>query len=239
MKKLLWGYLVLLIYFLWIWFISGSIVHFTLNPWRFWLIWVVGWILFAVATYIQDFRWNEDKDTSRSHILYRVMIWVFLSIWLWMISWSIQHFDEITYEALWYIPIWTALSLISRWLQEKDLRQWTPWLHWVWIIIWLTLLSIVTSWYIQEKMFPNWPVWWHHGEESGGTHIHDDSHAHNDWFISKSWVLSRQDFTNEEKMNIHMCLMWWGEWCDVIKNPINQDTYSLSLIHIWRCRRAI
>lgn len=226
MKKLIWGYLVLLIYFLWIWFISGSIVHFTLNPWRFWLIWIVWWVLFAIATYVQDFWWNEDKDTSRSHILYRVMIWVLLSIGLWMISWSIQHFDEITYEALWYIPIGTALSLISRWLQEKDLRKWIPWLYWLWVTIWLTLLSIVVSWYIQEKMFPNWPIWWHHGEAWGNTHEHENSHVHGNEFKGKSWVLTREDFTNEEKMNIHMCLMWWWEWCDVIKNPINKDTYS-------------
>jgi len=124
MQKLIWGYLVLLIYFLWIWFISGSIVHFTLNPRRFGLIWLVGWVLFAIATYIQDFRWNKDKDITRTHILSRVLTWVFLSIWLGMISGSIQHFDEITYEALWYIPIWTALSLVSRWLQEKELRKW-------------------------------------------------------------------------------------------------------------------
>lgn len=222
----MWGYLVLLLYFLWIWFISGSIVHFTLNPWRFGLIWVVGWVLFAIATYIQDFRGNEDKDTTRTHILYRVVVWVFLSIWLWMISGSIQHFDEITYEALRYIPIWTALSLVAWWLQERELREWVSVLAWGWVVVWVTLLSIVVSWYIQQKVFPNWPTWSHHPEGTPEWHIHDNSHAHSTTFTPRSWVLTRSDFTNDEKLNIHMCLMWWWEWCDIIKDPNNKETYA-------------
>ena len=221
MQKLIWGYFVLLIYFLWIWFISGSIVHFTLNPWRFWLIWLVGGVLFAIATYIQDFRWNKDKDITRTHILSRVLTWVFLSIWLGMISGSIQHFDEITYEALWYIPIWTSLSLVSRWLQEKELRKWISVLTWMWVIVWLTLLSIVVSGYIQEKMFPNWPVWSHHPEWEWL-----ESHPHWTTFTPREWALTRSDFTNDEKLNIHMCLMWWWEWCDIIKDTNNKETYA-------------
>ena len=150
MKKLLWGYWVLLIYFLWIGFISWSIVHFTLNPWRFGLIGVVWWVLFAVATYIQDFWDRDDRDASRLHILYRVLTGVLLSIGLGMISWSIQHFDEITFEALWYIPIGTALSLSAWWLQERELCKWVVLRDWIMIIIGWTLLSVLISWYAQK-----------------------------------------------------------------------------------------
>ena len=75
-------------------------------------------------------------------------------------------------------------------------------------------------------MFPDGPVAWHHGEWEDKNHIHDSTHDHDKWFVAKSWILSRLDFTNEEKMNIHMCLMWGWEWCDIIKNPIYKDTYS-------------
>jgi hypothetical protein len=43
---------------------------------------------------------------------------------------------------------------------------------------------------------------------------------------SPTIVKNRSDFSNEEKMNIHMCLMGGGQWCDVILDPVNSDTYS-------------
>jgi hypothetical protein len=72
-----------------------------------------------VATYIQDFANQKDTDAHWTHILHRVLTGVFLSIGLGMISGSIQHFDEITYEALRYIPIGTFLSLVAWYLQEN------------------------------------------------------------------------------------------------------------------------
>ncbi len=230
MKKLLWGYFTLLIYFLWIWFISWSIVHFTLNPWRFWLIGLVWWVLFAVATYIQDFLQEEDKDANWKHILHRVLTWVFLSLWLWMISWSIQHFDEITYEALWYIPIGTAVSLIARWVQESELRRETSVFAWIWVVAWWTIASILISWYVQMAMFPNGPVWWHHEDgESEDDHPHEWTETadhHETSRVPKTWVLTRKDYTNEEKLNIHMCLMWWWTWCDDVLDENKRETYA-------------
>lgn len=46
-----------------------------------------------------------------------------------------------------------------------------------------------------------------------------------DW-STFSWPMSREDFDNDQKLNIHMCLMWWGEWCDIIKNPLKKDTFA-------------
>jgi len=39
-------------------------------------------------------------------------------------------------------------------------------------------------------------------------------------------ALTREDFNNDEKLNIHMCLMWWGTWCDVILDNDNTGTYA-------------
>ena len=232
MKKLLSWYLTLLVYFLGIWFISGSIVHFTLNPWRFGLIWLVWWVLFAIATYIQDFVNNDDQDASWTHILSRVLTGVFLSIWLGMISGSIQHFDEITFEALRYIPIGTAVSLIARWIQETDLRKQSNIFAWLWVVVGGTLLSILISGYVQMSMFPDGPVWWHHGEP-GSDHAHDgtepDDH-HNTYWIPKTGDLTRTDYSNDEKLNIHMCLMWWGTWCDDILDTDHKNTYADAIL---------
>ena len=41
-----------------------------------------------------------------------------------------------------------------------------------------------------------------------------------------SWAKSRIDFDNDQKLNIHMCLMWWGEWCDIITDQAKKDTYA-------------
>jgi hypothetical protein len=51
--------------------------------------------------------------------MYRVLTGVMLSIGLGMISGSIQHFDEITMQALRYIPIGVVLSTVARWIQER------------------------------------------------------------------------------------------------------------------------
>ena len=41
-----------------------------------------------------------------------------------------------------------------------------------------------------------------------------------------SWDMTRDDFDNDEKLNIHMCLMWWGEWCDDILDAQKKNTYA-------------
>jgi hypothetical protein len=43
---------------------------------------------------------------------------------------------------------------------------------------------------------------------------------------NESTKTSRQDFTNDEKMNIHLCLMGGGENCAEIKNPGNKSIYA-------------
>jgi len=40
------------------------------------------------------------------------------------------------------------------------------------------------------------------------------------------WAKTRDDFSNDEKFNIHMCLMGWGENCDSILDTKNKETYA-------------
>ena len=53
------------------------------------------------------------------------------------------------------------------------------------------------------------------------------------WALINVWVvqaqqewLSRDIVSMDEKMNIHMCLMWWGEKCEQIFAPENRSVYS-------------
>jgi suppressor of ftsI len=48
------------------------------------------------------------------------------------------------------------------------------------------------------------------------------------WAEEKNEVLvtSRDAFSMDEKFNIHMCLMGWGEWCDAILDPENKSLYG-------------
>lgn len=65
-------------------------------------------------------------------------------------------------------------------------------------------------------MFPDGPTGSHdHGSE---WHVHDNSQTHG--------FISRDEFSIEEKMNIHMCVMWWGQDCDQILDPANRMTYQ-------------
>ena len=41
-----------------------------------------------------------------------------------------------------------------------------------------------------------------------------------------TWPKTREDFSNDEKLNIHMCLMWWGENCAPILDESNKETFA-------------
>jgi hypothetical protein len=51
-----------------------------------------------------------------------------------------------------------------------------------------------------------------------------------DQSVSTDQELTRADFSAEEKMNIHMCLMGGGQDCDEIFDPTNQATYADAIL---------
>ena len=48
----------------------------------------------------------------------------------------------------------------------------------------------------------------------------------NETVLDETSSKTRDEFNAEEKMNIHMCLMWWWENCDEIFNKDNKNIYS-------------
>ncbi len=45
-------------------------------------------------------------------------------------------------------------------------------------------------------------------------------------FQYRTWTLTRYDFSYDEKFYIHMCLMWWWEYCHIVRDPQRAQTYA-------------
>ena len=153
MKKNWFLYVAYLLYFLWIGLQSGSIVHFIVNPHLYitlYLIWVV---LFGIWAFLQKIE-NKTHATTKELLKYIVFSSLF-SIWVWLISWSIQHFSDIWVLASIYIPTWMVLSSVFYFKKEKHhLNKWHLGI----------LLLAITTWFILHSF-----TW-----DKIPTHVHDE-----------------------------------------------------------------
>jgi hypothetical protein len=89
--------------------ISGSIVHFPLDPSRYILVGIIGALLFSGASALGDIRTN---GLSRS-ILRIVIASLVLSLGIGMISGGIQHFEDFPGRAALLIPIGMVVSVVA------------------------------------------------------------------------------------------------------------------------------
>ena len=78
----------------------------------------------------------------------------------------------------------------------------------LWSVAILWIISVLLVWCWQQKMVTN-------------TQLPVVEEAK-----ELTWPKTRDDFTDAEKMNIHMCLMWWWENCDEIFEESKRETYS-------------
>jgi hypothetical protein len=90
--------------------ISGSLVHFPLDPTRYALIGACGSILFTVASVFGDFR---KKESSTKQMIVLVVAALALALGIGMVSGGIQHFQDFPSRAAKLIPIGIGLSVAA------------------------------------------------------------------------------------------------------------------------------
>lgn len=90
--------------------ISGSVVHYPLDPGRYLLIGAVGAVMFAAASAVHEARANLAGGADLARFIGASLV---LALGIGMISGGIQHFSDIPGRAATLIPLGAALSLIA------------------------------------------------------------------------------------------------------------------------------
>lgn len=160
---------------------------------------------------------HNDASISLSQYLWLWAIAVLFSLGIGMFNGGLQHFLDSPLRSLRIIPLGYFLSLvILPYKYEIKNPNWTR----------TILVGIIVSWllalagYGAYKLLPSdvYMTWWHDHSDASQ---HDEASDHHD-----TPTKTRDDFSDEEAMNIHMCLMGWGEDCAEILDPANKNTYA-------------
>lgn len=93
-------------------FLSGSIVHFPLDPVRFAIIGFIGAAIFVASSTINEIS-MQGREVSAGGILKLIAFSIVLALGVGMISGGVQHFDEVPEYASILIPLGVVLSLIG------------------------------------------------------------------------------------------------------------------------------
>lgn len=112
MRKLLYMYLVYVIYFLGVGMVSSGIVLMPFNPVRYSLILGIGLLLFSSGSFINEFV-IEKKELHVSKVIRLIIVSLTLAIGIGMISGGISHFKESPVYVSYLIPLGLIISFIS------------------------------------------------------------------------------------------------------------------------------
>jgi hypothetical protein len=112
MKKLIFNYMVYVIYFLGIGLVSSGIVLMPFNPMRYSIILTTGLTLFIAGSFFNEVVINKHK-LSAKEIFTLLLLSLTLAIGIGMISGGISHFKESPVYASYLIPLGIVLSLLS------------------------------------------------------------------------------------------------------------------------------
>ena len=121
---------VYVMYFLGVGFISGSIVHFPINPHFYSIIAGIGVVIFLFGAVMEKKLKEKETGSSQSSLsswVFLIVSSLILSIGIGMLSGGIQHFTDVAEEAKIFIPLGLALSIIGFVLKSKSAissREW-------------------------------------------------------------------------------------------------------------------
>lgn len=111
-KQILFPFIGYLMYFLGVGLIAGSIVHLPIDPSKYSILMVVGIVIFIAASFLNEVI-IEKKSMSVQDVVRIIVLSLFLSLGIGMMSGGIQHFSEVKEYATYLIPIGFILSLFS------------------------------------------------------------------------------------------------------------------------------
>lgn len=119
-QKLFLPYLVYIGLFIGTGFLSGSIVHYPMNPARFTVIGIIGALIFTTSSTVNEKYFNK-QNFQKEGLLKIIIFSLILSLGIGMISGAVQHFDEEPLYASYLIPLGLLVSLIG-YILKNDIR---------------------------------------------------------------------------------------------------------------------
>lgn len=111
-RNLIIQYLVYIGLFVGTGFLSGAIVHYPINPGRYFIIGIVGAIIFVGSSTVNEAIFNK-RNFKEEGIAKVIIFSLLLSLGIGMISGGVQHFDEFPVYASYLIPFGILLSLTA------------------------------------------------------------------------------------------------------------------------------
>lgn len=99
-------------------FLSGSIVHFQIDPSRFLILGIIGAVIFVVASTINEAIFNK-KDFKEEGLAKVIFFSLILSLGIGMISGGVQHFEEFPQYGSYLIPLGGIVSLVGYLLKSN------------------------------------------------------------------------------------------------------------------------
>lgn len=208
-----------------IWFISGAVSHGFFSGTRSIIMVLLGMSLFIIAQLLESRYIHKDQSKTAKHYIQVWAIAILFSLWVGMFNGWLQHFLDSPLRSLRIIPLGYLLSvIIFPYKEELKKIARTPILK---IALPVTLILAVLG-YATYRILPEsvyLQVW--HDHSNPIQHTADDDH-HNDQDTSN--YLKRDAYNNEEKLNIHICIMggeeFWGENCAEITDTTNRNLYE-------------
>lgn len=118
-------YGIYVMFFLGIGLLSGSLVHFPLDPQRYFVIAAIGAMLFLVGAYFNEKVINKTDmlEQGFGKLMFFLVSSLALAIGIGMISGATQHFNEFPAYAMKLIPTGILLSVIGYVLKNKIFLQ--------------------------------------------------------------------------------------------------------------------
>lgn len=150
-------HIVSLLWYLWIWFISGSISHGFFSGLRSLIMATVGILLYILSEYLTPWKKNYKE---------LFIFWLIYALAVGMVSGWFQHFLDSPMRSLWIIPVWYFVSLLIFPMKhgENDAKRYkhiiVGWL----VSIALTWILYVLIHTLPESVFSD--IWWHHWDTS-------------------------------------------------------------------------
>jgi hypothetical protein len=146
-------HLISILWYIWIWFIGGSISHGFFSWTRSIVMAILGIIMFIISEYLK--WWAKDYAKL-------IIGWLVFSVAIGMVSGGFQHFLDSPMRSLWIIPVWWIISTII-FPYKEGLTSY----NFTKSIVIGVIISIWLTWilYILIHTMPDSYFWvgWHHG----------------------------------------------------------------------------
>ena len=205
MKK----YIIWLMWYLWVWFISWAMSHWFLSWTRNLIMAWIGITIFLLSEFLKE--WEKNYVNT-------IAFWLFYGLCVGMVSWWFQHFLDDPERSTYIIPIWFVLGYIIYTYKENKNNLNLSNIIKV-LAAWFLLFALSYSgWkYLPNSAFS--PLANHHEKEEA-TDIHENNIEKRYSDLWYSWM----KWQTNEKIKEHCQMMPSMEWCSEISKTDTSES---------------